>query len=77
MITAATRTFTVVGLLLDVDCRELLIAAVLPGPVADQVKLLSTSEDGFTRWAQEFDAPAPDVAAALAYEHCRTCGDEG
>ncbi|MET8748308.1 ricin-type beta-trefoil lectin domain protein [Streptomyces sp. NPDC004728] len=47
-----TQTFTVIGLRLDVDCTELLIAAVLPDPVADQIELLSTSEDDFTRWAE-------------------------
>ena len=76
MTAAATRTFTVIGLTLDVDCTELLIAAVLPGPVADQIELLATSEDDFTRWAEEFDAPDPDTAAALAYEHCRRWDDE-
>jgi hypothetical protein len=32
MTAAATQTFTVIGLPLDVDCTELLIAAVLPRP---------------------------------------------
>ncbi|MEV3999178.1 hypothetical protein AB0K62_26450 [Streptomyces halstedii] len=64
-------------MLLDVDCTELLIAAVLSGSVADQIELLSTSEDEFTRWAEEFEAPDPDTAAALAYEYCRTALDEG
>ncbi|MBV7674075.1 hypothetical protein STHAL_32020 [Streptomyces halstedii] len=73
----AVQTFTVIGMLLDVDCTELLIAAVLSGPVADQIELLSTSEDELTRWAGEFEAPDPDTAAALAYEHCRTSLDEG
>ncbi|WP_329583771.1 hypothetical protein [Streptomyces sp. NBC_01361] len=76
MTATATQTFTVIGLTLDVDSTELLIAAVLPGPVADQIELLATSEDDFTRWAEEFDAPDPDSAAALAYEHCRSWGDE-
>ncbi|WP_411107392.1 hypothetical protein [Streptomyces sp. cmx-4-9] len=72
--TAATQTYTVIGLTLDVDSTELLIAAVLAGPVADQVELLATSEEDFTRWAEEFDAPDPDTAADLAYTHCRTFG---
>ncbi|MGW0704271.1 hypothetical protein ACWD0A_34330 [Streptomyces sp. NPDC002867] len=76
MTAAVTQTFTVIGLTLDVDCTELLIAAVLPGPVADQIELLATSEADFTRWADEFDAPDPDTAAALAYEHCRRWDDE-
>ncbi|MBT2439747.1 hypothetical protein J7E93_06350 [Streptomyces sp. ISL-36] len=76
MTAAATQTFTVIGLTLDVDCTELLIAAVLPGPVADQIELLATSEDDFTRWAEEFDAPDPDAAAALAYAHCRSGWDD-
>lgn len=71
MTAAVTQTFTVIGQTLDVDCTELLIAAVLPGPVADQIELLATSEDDFTRWAEEFDAPDPDTAAAFACEHCR------
>ncbi|MEU9064979.1 hypothetical protein AB0D13_40665 [Streptomyces sp. NPDC048430] len=71
------QTYTVVGLLLDVDCTELIIAAVLPGPVAEQIEVLATSEDDFTRWAEEFHAPTPDAAAALAYDYCRTSLDEG
>ncbi|MBT2393939.1 hypothetical protein J7E87_32150 [Streptomyces sp. ISL-1] len=54
----------------------LLVAAVVPGPVAEQIELLATSEDDFTRWAEVFDAPDPDSAAALAYEHCRRWDDE-
>ncbi|MFP1629725.1 hypothetical protein ACLB9X_32225 [Streptomyces sp. 5K101] len=76
MTAAATKTFTVIGLTLDVDCTELLIVAVLPGPVADRIQLLATSEDDFTRWGEEFDALDPDTAAALAYEHCRRWGDD-
>jgi hypothetical protein len=57
MTAAATQTFTVIGLPLDVDCTELLIAAVLPGPVADQIERLASSVADFTRWAEEFDAP--------------------
>ncbi|MGW6569822.1 hypothetical protein [Streptomyces sp. NPDC054975] len=76
MTAAATQTFTVIGLTLDVDCAELLIAAVLPGPVADRIGLLATSEDDFTGWAEEFDAPDPDTAAILAYGHCRRWDDE-
>ncbi|MFB7214671.1 hypothetical protein [Streptomyces sp. NPDC056255] len=71
-----SQTFTVIGLRLDFECTELLIAAVLPDPVADQIELLSTSEDDFTPWAEEFHAPDPDTAAALAHEHCRTSRDE-
>ncbi|WP_331735433.1 hypothetical protein OG590_40445 (plasmid) [Streptomyces goshikiensis] len=73
--TAATQTYTVIGLTLDVDNTELLIAAVLAGPVADQIQLLATSEDDFTRWAEEFSAPDPDTAADLAYVYCRDFGD--
>ncbi|OKJ48100.1 hypothetical protein AMK27_38855 [Streptomyces sp. CB02009] len=72
--TAATQTYTVIGLTLDVDGTELLIAAVLAGPVADQVELLATSEEDFTRWAEEFNAPDPDTAADLAYAFCRDFG---
>nr|WTB28927.1 hypothetical protein OG781_04775 [Streptomyces sp. NBC_00830] len=72
MTAAATpQTFTVVGLRLDFDMSELLVAAVLPGPVADDVVILATSEEEFTRWAGDFDAPDADTAAAMAYEHCR------
>jgi hypothetical protein len=75
--TAATtpQTFTVVGLRLDVDMSEPLVAAVLPGPVADDVVILATSEDEFTRWAEDFDAPDADTAAAMARENCRTDPD--
>ncbi|MFJ4879892.1 hypothetical protein ACIP93_32460 [Streptomyces sp. NPDC088745] len=72
--TAAMQTYTVIGLTLDVDRTELLIAAVLTGPVADQVELLATSEEDFTRWAEEFNAPDPDTAADLAYAYCRDFG---
>ncbi|MFE9007521.1 hypothetical protein ACFYOY_36280 [Streptomyces sp. NPDC007875] len=72
MTTLATQTYTVIGLTSDLDDTELSIAAVLPGPVTDQIEPLSTSEKDFTRWAEEFDAPDPDTAAALAYEHCAT-----
>lgn len=72
--TAATQTYTVIGLTLDVDNTELLIAAVLAGPLADQIELLATSEDDFTRWAEEFNAPDPDTAADLAYAYCRDFG---
>ncbi|MFI8769581.1 hypothetical protein ACIGN6_32380 [Streptomyces sp. NPDC053792] len=74
MTATATQTYTVIGLTLDVDRTELLIAAVLAGPVADQVELLATSEDDFTRWAEEFNAPDPDTAADLAYAFCRDFG---
>lgn len=74
--TAPPQTFTVIGLTLDIDCTELLIAAVVSGPVADQIEVLATSEEDFTRWAVEFDAPDPDTAAALAYEHCRRPDNE-
>ncbi|MFB8442681.1 hypothetical protein ACFC7A_26885 [Streptomyces niveus] len=72
---AALQTFTVIGLRIDCDLSELVIAGVLPGPVADDVVILATSEDGFTRWALEFDAPDADDAAARAYEYCRTDPD--
>ncbi|AJF70493.1 hypothetical protein [Streptomyces vietnamensis] len=74
MTATATQTYTVIGLTLDVDSTELLIAAVLAGPVADQVELLATSEDDFTRWAEEFNAPDPDTAATMAYAYCRDFG---
>ncbi|MFB7032079.1 MULTISPECIES: hypothetical protein [unclassified Streptomyces] len=53
--TAAAPLYTVIGLTLDVDSTELLIAAVLPGSVVDQLELLATSEDDFTRWVEEFN----------------------
>ncbi|MEU5109614.1 hypothetical protein AB0H07_46525 [Streptomyces sp. NPDC021354] len=74
MTAASTQPYTVIGLTLDVDNTELLIAGVLPGAVADQIEVLSTSEEHFTRWAQEFDVPDADTAAALAYEQCTTAG---
>nr|WTB28871.1 hypothetical protein OG781_04405 [Streptomyces sp. NBC_00830] len=49
---------------------ELPVAGVLPGPVADDVVILATSEDDVTRWAGDFDAPDANTAA-MAYEHCR------
>ncbi|WP_331731991.1 hypothetical protein OG592_40970 (plasmid) [Streptomyces avidinii] len=72
--TAPSQTYTVIGLTLDVDNTELLIAAVLAGPVADQVELLATSEDDFTRWAKVFNAPDSNTAADLAYAYCRDFG---
>ncbi|MET9324105.1 hypothetical protein ABZX75_28640 [Streptomyces sp. NPDC003038] len=74
MTATETQTYTVIGLTLDVDRTELLIAAVVAGPVADQVELLATSEEDFTRWAEEFNAPDPDIAADLAYAFCRDFG---
>ncbi|MEU3466227.1 hypothetical protein ABZ721_40640 [Streptomyces sp. NPDC006733] len=71
----ATQTFTVIGLRMDVDLSELLIAAVLPGPVADDIVCLRSSEDEFTRWAMEFDATDADAAAASAYAHCQNDPD--
>ncbi|MGW9137335.1 hypothetical protein [Streptomyces sp. NPDC055681] len=50
-IAATPRTFNVVGLRVDFDMSELLVAAVLPGPVADDVVILATRVKGFTRWA--------------------------
>ncbi|GAA3372320.1 hypothetical protein GCM10017744_103370 [Streptomyces antimycoticus] len=70
MTALATQTYTVLGLASDVDDTDLFIAAVLLGPVTDQIEPLSTSEEHFTRWAEEIDAPDPDTAAALAYERC-------
>ncbi|MEV5204379.1 hypothetical protein [Streptomyces sp. NPDC053720] len=67
----ALQTYTVIGLLLDVEPTELLIAGVLPGPLTDDFTALSTREEGLTRWAEEFDAPSADAAAAQAYEYCR------
>ncbi|MFI0743428.1 hypothetical protein ACH4PU_35970 [Streptomyces sp. NPDC021100] len=72
---APVQTYTVIGFRLDVDPAELLVAAVLPGPLADDVIILATSEDDFTRWAMEFDADGADEAAAQAYEHCRSDPD--
>ncbi|WP_371794119.1 hypothetical protein [Streptomyces sp. NBC_01718] len=60
------QKFTVTGLRLDFDMSELLVAAVLPGPVADDVVILATSEDDFTRWAGDFDAPDRLDAAGRA-----------
>ncbi|MBT2406922.1 MULTISPECIES: hypothetical protein [unclassified Streptomyces] len=74
MTATETQTYTVIGLTLDVDRTELLIAAVVAGTVADQVELLATSEEDFTRWAEEFNAPDPDTAADLAYAFCRDFG---
>lgn len=65
------RTFTVIGLRYDHDPSGLLVAAVLPGPFADDVVILATSEDDFTRWALEFDARDADAAAEQAYAYCR------
>lgn len=64
------QTWTVIGLRLDVELSELLIAAVLPGSVADDVVILRTSEAEFTRWAAEFEAPDADAAATQAYAYC-------
>ncbi|MFB7312124.1 hypothetical protein [Streptomyces sp. NPDC056192] len=59
------QTFTVVGLRVDVDMSQLLVAAVLSGLVAEDVVILGTSEGEFTRLARDFDAPDADTAAAL------------
>ncbi|MFC7261466.1 hypothetical protein [Streptomyces lutosisoli] len=72
MTATALQTFTVIGLRSDVDMRDLFVAAVLPGPVADDIVILTTSEDDFTRWALEFDASDADAAAAQAYAYCAT-----
>lgn len=69
------RRFTVIGLRLDADFSELLIAGVQKGSVADELVILATSEGDHTRWALEFDAPDADTAAAMAYEHCRNDPD--
>lgn len=66
------QSFTVIGFRLDVDMTELLVAGVVPGPVADDVAILATSEEDFTRWALDFDAPDADTAASMAHEYCRT-----
>ncbi|MFF3355285.1 hypothetical protein ACFYWN_22185 [Streptomyces sp. NPDC002917] len=50
-IAATPWTYTLVGLRVDIDMSELLAAAVLPGPVADDVVILATREEGFARWA--------------------------
>ncbi|MGW2415979.1 hypothetical protein ACWCV5_27965 [Streptomyces tubercidicus] len=75
MTTQPQCTYTVIGLRRDVDFTDLLIARVQPGPDADTVTVLRSSEDDFTRWAMDFDAPTPDAAAALAYEYCRNDPD--
>ncbi|MET8808681.1 hypothetical protein [Streptomyces sp. NPDC004546] len=62
----------VIGLRSDVDMSDLFIAGVIPGPVAEEFAILETSEEEFTRWAMEFDAPDADAAAAHAYVQCRT-----
>ncbi|MGQ4464689.1 hypothetical protein ACN6LC_003800 [Streptomyces violaceoruber] len=67
----AVQTFTVIGLRSDVDMRDLFIAGVIPGPLSDEVVILDTSEEEFTRWAMEFDAPDADSAAEQAYAHCQ------
>ncbi|GAA2524310.1 hypothetical protein [Streptomyces longisporus] len=67
----AVQTFTVIGLRSDVDMSDLFIAGVIPGPVADEVVILKTSEEEFTRWAMEFDAPDADSAADQAYAYCQ------
>lgn len=67
----AVQTFTVIGLRSDVDMSDLLIAGVIPGPVAEECEILETSEEEFTRWAMEFDATDADTAAAHAYVQCR------
>ncbi|MGW5353343.1 hypothetical protein ACWERV_22890 [Streptomyces sp. NPDC004031] len=60
------KTWTVIGLRLDVEPSTLLVAAVLPGSHANDIALLCTSEDDFTRWAANVDAPDADAAAAQA-----------
>ncbi|MER5688380.1 hypothetical protein [Streptomyces sp. NPDC002205] len=73
MTAAATpQTFTAVGLRLDAVMSELLVAGVPPGPIADDIVVLASSEEEFTRWAGYFGGPDVDTAAAMAYEHCRT-----
>jgi len=67
MAATTPATWTVIGLRLDVQMSELLIAAVLPGALADDIVRLSTSESEHTRWAMEFRAPDADSAAALAH----------
>ncbi|WJV51720.1 hypothetical protein [Streptomyces flavofungini] len=71
------QTFTVMGLRLDVDLGDIFIAGVVPGPIADEVIILSTSEEELTRWAMDVDAPDADTAARLARQHCRTEADTG
>lgn len=45
------------------DFSELLIVGVLRGPAADDLVILATSEDDWTRWAMEFEAPSAGIAA--------------
>lgn len=71
MQSGAVQTFTVIGLRSDVDMRDLFIAGVIPGPVSGEVVILKTSEEEFTRWAMEFDAPDADSAAEQAYAYCQ------
>ncbi|MGW1170602.1 hypothetical protein [Streptomyces sp. NPDC002550] len=72
MQSGAVQTFTVIGLRSDADMSDLFIAGVIPGPVAEEFAILETSEEEFTRWAMEVDAPDADTAAAHAYLQCRT-----
>ncbi|MBL1086867.1 hypothetical protein JK359_33720 [Streptomyces actinomycinicus] len=72
MQSGAVQTFTVIGLRSDVDMSDLFIAGVIPGPVAEEFDILATSEEEFTRWAMEVDAPDADTAAAHAYLQCGT-----
>lgn len=72
MQSGAVQTFTFIGLRSDVDMSDLFIAGVITGPVAEEFAILETSEEEFTRWAMEFDAPDADTAAAHAYLQCRT-----
>jgi len=70
---AALKDWTVIGLRLDEAYSILLIAAVVPGSLAEDVVILRTSEADFTRWAMVFQAPDDaDAAAAQAYAYCRT-----
>ncbi|WP_433455263.1 hypothetical protein ACQPXS_45280 [Streptomyces sp. CA-142005] len=61
-----------IGLRSDVDMRDLFIAGVISGPVAEEFAVLETGEEEFTRWVMELDVPDADTAAARAYVQCRT-----
>ncbi len=67
----AAQTFTVIGLRSDVDMRDLFIARVIHGPLSNEVVILQTSEEEFTRWVMEFDASDADTAAKQAYAYCQ------
>jgi hypothetical protein len=56
--------FTVIGLI-DNNSGELLVAGVVPGEVGC---LDSFETEGFTRWADSFEADGTDEAEHLAHQ---------